>query len=102
MFGVVGVAAAWSLSTLMYVWVADGVEKPGRPSAFGLLHAIWCLSMILGSLLGGALVRVAYGLPFLIGSALAAVSPFLALAYYRSIQGVKQPGAAEPGSEAAG
>ena len=26
-FGVLGVAAAWSLSTLMYVWVADGVPK---------------------------------------------------------------------------
>jgi MFS family permease len=101
-FGVAGVAAAWSLSTLMYVWVADGVEKPARPSAFGLLHSIWCLSMILGSLLGGSLVRVAYGLPFLIGALLNVASPFLALAYYRSIQASKQSPAVHPDPEAAG
>ncbi len=84
-FGVVGVAAAWSLSTLMYVWVADGVGAVERPPAFGLLHAVWCLSMIAGSLLGGALVRVADGLPFLAGALLVAGAPFLALAYYRRI-----------------
>jgi MFS family permease len=90
-FGVVGVAAAWSLSTLMYVWVADGVDQRERPSAFGLLHAVWCLSMIAGSVAGGWLVREGYGLPFLVGAALNAASPFLALAYYRLIEGQNSP-----------
>jgi DHA1 family inner membrane transport protein len=82
LFGVLGVAAAWSLSTLMYVWVADGVAKPDHASAFGLLHAVWSLSMIMGSLLGGWLVRSAAGLPFLVAGLLNTGAIFLALAYY--------------------
>jgi MFS transporter, DHA1 family, inner membrane transport protein len=97
-FGVLGVAAAWSLSTLMYVWVADGVQQAERPSAFGLLHAIWCVSMIVGSLLGGWLVRAAPGLPFLVAGALNLASPLLALAFYRRILAGARPGAVEPAS----
>jgi MFS transporter, DHA1 family, inner membrane transport protein len=82
LFGVLGVAAAWSLSTLMYVWVADGVPKPEHASAFGLLHAVWSISMIAGSLLGGWLVRASTGLPFLIAGLLNVGAIFLALAYY--------------------
>jgi MFS transporter, DHA1 family, inner membrane transport protein len=81
-FGVLGVAAAWSLSTLMYVWVKDGVAQPEHASSFGLLHAVWSLSMITGSLLGGALVRTFPGLPFLVAGLLNIGSLFLALAYY--------------------
>ena len=81
-FGVLGVAAAWSLSTLMYVWVADGVSKPEHASSFGLLHAVWSLSMITGSLLGGLLVRTFPGLPFLVAGLLNVGSLFLVLAYY--------------------
>jgi predicted MFS family arabinose efflux permease len=85
LFGVLGVAAAWSLSTLMYVWVADGVAKPEHASSFGLLHAVWSISMIAGSLLGGWLVRSAAGLPFLVAALLNVGSIFLALAYYRRL-----------------
>jgi MFS family permease len=81
-FGVLGVAAAWSLSTLMYVWVKDGVAQPEHASSFGLSHAVWSLSMITGSLLGGALVRTFPGLPFLVAGLLNVGSLFLALAYY--------------------
>jgi MFS family permease len=82
LFGVLGVAAAWSLSTLMYVWVADGVPKPEHASAFGLLHAVWSISMITGSLLGGWLVTKATGLPFLVAGLLNVGAIFLAPAYY--------------------
>jgi MFS transporter, DHA1 family, inner membrane transport protein len=82
LFGVLGVAAAWSLSTLMYVWVADGIDKAEHASSFGLLHAVWSISMIAGSLLGGWLVREATGLPFLVAGLLNVGSLFLALAYY--------------------
>jgi MFS family permease len=85
LFGVLGVAAAWSLSTLMYVWVADGVSKPEHASAFGLLHAVWSLSMIAGSMLGGWLVREAEWLPFLLVGLFNVGSIFLALAYYGRI-----------------
>jgi DHA1 family inner membrane transport protein len=81
-FGVLGVAAAWSLSTLMYVWVKDGVAQAEHASSFGLLHAVWSLSMITGSLLGGSLVRTFPGLPFLVAGLLNVGSLFLALAYY--------------------
>ena len=81
-FGVLGTAAAWSLSTLMYVWVSDGISKPEHPSTFGLLHAVWNLSMISGSVLGGWFVHVAPGLPFLIAGLLNLGSFALTFAYY--------------------
>jgi MFS family permease len=92
-FGVLGIAAAWSLSTLMYVWVNDGVQKDDHPSTFGLLHAVWSLSMISGSLLGGWFVSTAPGLPFLATGLLNLGSLFLIVVYYRR---------SSVGSEAAG
>lgn len=84
-FGVMGIAAAWSLSTLMYVWVADGVAQPDHASTFGLLHAVWSLSMISGSLLGGWLVRLTPGLPFLIGGLINIGALALAMVYYKRV-----------------
>jgi MFS family permease len=84
-FGVIGVAAAWSLSALMYVWVGDGIPKPEHPATFGLLHAVWSLSMITGSVLGGWFVPAAPGLAFLIAGLLNAGSLLLTLVYYRAI-----------------
>jgi MFS family permease len=83
-FGVLGIAAAWSLSALMYVWVADGIPKAEHPSTFGLLHAVWSLSMITGTVLGGWFVHSTPGLPFLIAGLLNVGSFFLTFAYYRS------------------
>lgn len=82
-FGVLGIAAAWSLSTLMYVWVADGLPKDEHPATFGLLHAVWSLCMIGGSLLGGWLVRLTPGLPFLLGGLLNSGACLLIVVYYR-------------------
>ena len=82
LFGVTGVAAAWSLSALMYVWVSDGVPKAEHASSFGLLHAVWSLSMIAGSLVGGLLSRSVPGLPFLIAGLLNVGSLFLTMAFY--------------------
>lgn len=94
LFGVLGVAAAWALSTLMYVWVADGVPKAEHASSFGLLHAVWSLSMIAGSLLGGWLVHMLPGLPFLVAGLFNIGSLFLTRAYYRRL--TARPGAAWP------
>jgi MFS family permease len=82
-FGVLGIAAAWSLSTLMYVWVADGIPRDEHPSTFGLLHAVWSLCMIGGSILGGWLVRVTPGLPFLVLGLINIGACFLTISYYR-------------------
>jgi MFS family permease len=82
-FGVLGIAAAWSLSTLMYIWVADGIGRDEHPSTFGLLHAVWSLCMIGGSMLGGWLVRLAPGLPFLVLGLINIGAYFLTVFYYR-------------------
>ncbi|MCE7982002.1 MAG: MFS transporter [Caldilinea sp. CFX5] len=82
-FGVLGIAAAWSLSTLMYVWVADGLPREEHPATFGLLHAVWSLCMIGGSLIGGWLVRLTPGLPFLVGALLNVGACLLVVLYYR-------------------
>jgi MFS family permease len=84
-FGVLGNAAAWALAALMYVWVADGVPKDDHPSTFGLLHAVWSLSMIVGSLFGGWFVQTAPGLPFLVAGLLNVGALFLSGAYYRRV-----------------
>ncbi len=81
-FGVSGIAAAWSLSTLMYVWVNDGVPKAEHPATFGLLHAVWSISMITGSVVGSWLVSTSAGLPFLLAGLLNVGSLFLLVAYY--------------------
>jgi len=67
----------------MYVWVADGVPKAEHPATFGLLHAVWSLSMITGSVLGGWLVVSTPWLPFLLAGLLNAGSLLLTFAYYR-------------------
>ena len=85
-FGVLGIAAAWSLSTLMYVWVNDGVPKAEHPPTFGLLHAVWSFSMISGSVIGGWFVSTLPGLPFLLGGMLNIGSLALALTYYQRRQ----------------
>jgi MFS family permease len=84
-FGVLGNAAAWSLSTLMYVWVNDGIPKPRHPATFGLLHAVWSLSMVSGSLLAGWSVSSFPGLPFLLVGLLNIGSLFLAPLYYSRV-----------------
>jgi DHA1 family inner membrane transport protein len=81
-FGVLGIAAAWSLSTLMYVWVNDGIPKNEHPATFGLLHAVWSLSMICGSVLGGWSVSSMPGLPFLLAGLFNVGSFFLTFVYY--------------------
>ncbi|MBM4414526.1 MAG: MFS transporter, partial [Chloroflexi bacterium] len=62
--GVVSIAAAWALSTMMFIWVADRVPQADHAPLFGLLYAVWSVSMVIGSLVGGWLVEIQPGLPF--------------------------------------
>jgi len=82
-FGVLGIAAAWALATLMYVWVSDGIPRAEHPGTFGLLHAVWSLSMITGSMFGGWFVTSIPALPFLAAGLLNIGSFFLLIAYYK-------------------
>ena len=86
LFGVLGIAAAWALAALLFVLVADGVAQPEHGRTFGLLHATWSIAMISGSLLGGALLRVAPGLPFLLVALFNLLSIVLSLAFFARIE----------------
>jgi MFS family permease len=44
--------------------VADAIAPIERSRTLGVVHLAWNAGMIVGSLLGGALVEVAAGLPF--------------------------------------
>jgi len=81
--GVISNAAAWALLTLMYLWVADWVAPPQHPLLFGWLHAVWNVSMVIGSLIGGALVDISSGLPFVVTGLLNVVSLALVTRLYR-------------------
>lgn len=63
-FGVLGACAAWSLSTLMNCLVSDATTVEERGRVLGTLNLLWNVGMIVGSLVGGALVEIAVGLPF--------------------------------------
>ena len=81
-FGILGAAAAWSLASLLFTLVSDGVPRAEHGRAFGLLHATWSVAMICGALLGGALTRLSPGLPFAIAGLLNIGSIGLVLAFF--------------------
>lgn len=88
-FGILGIAAAWALSTLMYVLVDDGIANEGHPATFGWLHAVWSFSMVAGTLLSGWLVRIGPGWPFLVAGLANVGSLVLVMAYYRRLQKIQ-------------
>jgi MFS transporter, AAHS family, benzoate transport protein len=81
--GVVGMAAAWSLSVLVPPLVALVTDGPERGRVLGFVHLFWNLAMILGSLVGGLLFERRGGLPFLIGGAAVLVAPVLVVVFFR-------------------
>ncbi len=78
LFGVIGAASAWSLSTTMPGLINDivGPEEKGR--MVGAAHLAWSLGMTSGSIGGGWLVTFQPALPFYITSILCALAFFLA------------------------
>jgi len=82
-FGVLGIAAAWSLSTLMPVLVADSTVVKERGRVLGMLAMLWNLAMIGGSMLGGALLDIAVGLPFAVVAVLNMGAIALAVSFFR-------------------
>lgn len=81
-FGILGTAVAWSLATLLFCLVADGVPRAEHGRTLGLLHATWNIAMMGGAVLGGALTRISAGLPFLAAGLLNSVSLVVALAFF--------------------
>jgi MFS family permease len=73
---------AWSLAALLFCLVSDGVPLAEHGRAFGLLQAIWSIAMMSGALLGGALTRLAPGLPFLAAGLLNTASLAVAVSFF--------------------
>jgi MFS family permease len=84
-FGVLGMCAAWSLSTLMPLLVSDAAEVQERGRVLGTLDLLWNFAMILGSLIGGALVDIAPGIPFFVTALLNLGSIVAATRFFRLV-----------------
>jgi MFS family permease len=84
-FGVLGLCAAWSLSTLMPLLVSDATETQVRGRVLGMLHMLWNVGMIVGSMIGGSLLDISTGLPFFVTAVLIVVAILLALFFFRRV-----------------
>jgi MFS family permease len=84
-FGAMGMAAAWSLSTLLPSLVAQSTVPEERGRVLGFIHLWWNLAMVVGSLAGGALFEVASGLPFLVAGVINIGSIALLFVYFRLV-----------------
>ena len=84
-FGSLGIGAAWALSTLLPGMVTRTAEPDIRGRVFGALHLIWTFAMAIGTLLGGNLLGISIGLPFMIVGVLNIVALMLTVPFFRSI-----------------
>jgi DHA1 family multidrug resistance protein-like MFS transporter len=91
-FGTVGIAAAWSLSTLLPSLVAEATVPEERGRVLGFIHLWWNLAMVVGSMAGGALFEIASGLPFLVAGAANLFSLALLFVFYRLVAKAQYPG----------
>jgi MFS family permease len=90
-FGSLGIGAAWALSTLLPGLVAVAAEAEVHGRVFGMLHLLWTLAMILGTLLGGELLEIDARLPFLIVGVLNVVAISLIRPFFRMVAPDHQP-----------
>jgi len=86
-FGTLGVSAAWALSTLLPSMVSVAAESEIHGRVFGMLHLLWTFAMMLGTLLGGALLEIDIRLPFVIVGVLNIVALGLTVPFFRSKMG---------------
>jgi MFS family permease len=81
-FGALGVSAAWALSSLLPGLVSAAAEPEIHGRVFGILHLLWTFAMMLGTLLGGALLEVDIRLPFLIVGILNVIALGLTIPFF--------------------
>ena len=82
-FGILGGAAAWSLSTLMLVLVSGTTLPDQQGRVLGALILLWNVAMIISAMIGGALVEVRAGLPFAIAVVLNLGAIAIAVSFFR-------------------
>jgi MFS family permease len=83
-FGALSTAAAWSLSTLLPLWVARVTPQRERGRVLGWIHLWWNAAMIVGAMVGGALVDRWPSLPFALAAALNVGAIVLAVRFFRA------------------
>jgi MFS family permease len=81
-FGTLSTAAAWSLSTLLPLWVARVTPTVERGRVLGWIHLWWNAAMVAGAMVGGALVEGRPSLPFVIAGVLNAGAIALAILFF--------------------
>ena len=89
LFGVLGIASAWSLSVLMAPLVARAAAPEERGRTLGFMHLFWNLGMILGSIFGGIFFEAWIGLPFIVGGIVVAVCPVIVVMFFRALPEVE-------------
>jgi MFS family permease len=77
-FGTGLTATAWAISTLVPSLINEVAGPQEKSRLVGLLHLVWSSAMVIGSLLGGALVEIHPAIPFLGGALLAAAGTLCA------------------------
>ena len=82
-FGTLGVGAAWALSTLLPSLVKAAAEPEVHGRVFRMLHLLWTLAMILGTLLGGTLLAIDLRLPFVIVGLLNLIAIALTVPFFK-------------------
>ncbi len=82
-FGALGIGAAWTLSTLLPGMVTRAAVPKTHGRVFGMLHMLWIFAMILGTLLGGALLEIDVRLPFVIVGVLNGIALLLTVPFFR-------------------
>jgi MFS family permease len=83
--GVVATAVAWSLSVNFPPLVQALAAEHEQGQALGLLHLLWTAGMLIGTLVGGALVDASPGLPFLLFAGLNAPTALAGLLLWRRL-----------------
>ncbi len=82
-FGILGNCAAWALSTLVPSLVSGMTPAAEHGRVLGFIHLVWSAGMMVGTMLGGALVEVALPLPFLAAALLNAAGFVVAAWFFR-------------------
>ena len=83
LFGALGIGAAWALSTLLPGLVTTAAVPEIHGRVFGLLHVLWTFAIILGTLLGGALLEIDVRLPFVVVGVLNGIALLLTVPFFR-------------------
>jgi MFS family permease len=85
LFGVVATSTLWSMSTTMTSLVREVTAENERGRALGLIHLLWAAGMLVGTLVGGALVSLNPSLPFALFATLSVVPVLAAWALARHL-----------------